>query len=132
MLCKVKSTNINHRTVKEIMDILNILLEKKGTGLTAEETAAATEYGLAQIRKRRDYLLGLTDKYTSSDFPMTDNQKSAMITYRQALRDITKTTPIVDWKNGIVSNVTWPTHEFVSDFDFKSAGVNHLAPGQTT
>ena len=32
------------------MDILNILLEKEGTGLTAEETAAATEYGLAQIR----------------------------------------------------------------------------------
>jgi hypothetical protein len=114
------------------MDILNILLEKKGAGLTAEETAAATEYGLAQIRKRRDYLLGLTDKYTSSDFPMTDSQKSAMITYRQALRDITTTTPIVSWETGIVSNVTWPTHEFVSDSDFKSAGINHLNVGETT
>ena len=41
------------------------LLEKEGTGLTAEETAAATEYGLAQIRKRRDYLLGLTDKFST-------------------------------------------------------------------
>ena len=114
------------------MDILNILLEKEGTGLTADETAAATEYGLAQVRKRRDYLLGLTDKYTSSDFPMTDSQKSAMITYRQALRDITNTTPIVNWENGIVSNVTWPTHELVSDSDFKSAGINYLAPGTTT
>tara|TARA_X000001382_G_C3033372_1_gene135506 strand:+ start:151 stop:498 length:348 start_codon:yes stop_codon:yes gene_type:complete len=115
------------------MDILDILLEKKGTGLTTEETTAATEYGLAQVRQRRDYLLGLTDKYTSSDFPMTDSQKSAMITYRQALRDITEETiPVVDWKNGIVSNVTWPTHEFVSDFDFKSAGINLLSIGQTT
>ena len=49
------------------MDILNILLEKEGTGLTAEETAAATEYGLAQVRTRRDYLLGLTDKYRTSE-----------------------------------------------------------------
>ena len=64
---------------------------------------------------------------------MTDSQKSAMITYRQALRDMTTgTVPVVDWQSGIVSNMTWPTHEFVSDFDFKSAGINHLNVGETT
>ena len=115
------------------MDILNTLLEKEGAALTAEETAEATAYGLAQVRKRRDTLLGLTDKYTSSDFPMTDSQKSAMITYRQALRDMTTgTVPVVDWQSGMVSNMTWPTHEFVSADDFKSAGINLLTMGTTT
>lgn len=106
------------------MDILNILLEKKGTGLTAEETAAKDAYALEQIRTRRNNLLALTDKYTASDFAMTSSEKTAILAYRQALRDITKTKPELDWETALVSNITWPTSPFVSDYDMIMAGIN--------
>ena len=106
------------------MDILNILLEKRGINLTAEETAAKDAYALEQIRTRRNNLLALTDKYTASDFVMTDSEKAAILTYRQALRDITNTKPELDWNTAKVTNITWPTNPFVSQYDMMMAGIN--------
>lgn len=108
------------------MEILDILLEKQGTGLTTEEQTAVTAYALNQVRTRRDHLLSLTDKYTSSDFPLTDAQKTSILAYRQELRDITNTTPTLNWNSALVDNITWPTHEFVSEYDFMMAGVNEV------
>lgn len=108
------------------MDILNILLDKgrNEEDLTAEELQAATNYGLEQVRERRNKLLDLTDKYTSSDFPLTDTQRTNILAYRQALRDITDTTPVVNWRTGLVDNITWPTSEFVTEHDFIMTGTN--------
>ena len=106
------------------MDILNILLEKKGTGLTAEEIAARDAYALEQVRRRRNNILNLTDKYTATDFVMTSSEKTAILAYRQALRDITNTKPTLDWNSAVVNNITWPSSPFVSDYDMIMAGTN--------
>ena len=56
---------------------------------------------MADLRDRRNKLLAETDWMGNSDVTMSADWK----TYRQALRDITKTTPADD----ALSNITWPT-----------------------
>ena len=56
---------------------------------------------MVDLREQRNRLLAETDWMGNSDITMTDAWK----TYRQALRDITKTTPSDD----ALSNITWPT-----------------------
>ncbi len=79
---------------------------------TAEEEAArdaeekawsdgAPVRRMADLRMRRNNLLAETDWIGNSDVIMSADWK----TYRQALRDITKTTPVDD----ALSNITWPT-----------------------
>lgn len=106
------------------MDILNILLETQGVGLTVEQTAARDAFALKQVRTKRNNLLDLTDKYTASDFAMTDSEKTAILAYRQALRDITNTKPVLEWNSARVTNITWPTSPFVSEYDIIMSGIN--------
>ena len=56
---------------------------------------------MANLRDQRNQLLAETDWMGNSDVTMSTDWK----TYRQALRDITKTTPADD----ALSNITWPT-----------------------
>ena len=56
---------------------------------------------MADLREQRNGLLADTDWMGNSDVTMSADWK----TYRQALRDITKTTPTDD----ALSNITWPT-----------------------
>ena len=56
---------------------------------------------MADLRDQRNRLLAETDWMGNSDVTMSADWK----TYRQALRDITKTTPADD----TLSNITWPT-----------------------
>ena len=55
---------------------------------------------MANLREQRNILLAETDWMGNSDVTMSNDWK----TYRQALRDITKTTPADDQ----LSNITWP------------------------
>ena len=55
---------------------------------------------MADLRDQRNQLLAETDWMGNSDVTMSADWK----TYRQALRDITKTTPADD----ALSNITWP------------------------
>ena len=55
---------------------------------------------MADLRDQRNQLLAETDWMGNSDVTMSADWK----TYRQALRDITKTTPVDD----ALSNITWP------------------------
>ena len=55
---------------------------------------------MADLRNQRNQLLAETDWMGNSDVTMSNDWK----TYRQALRDITKTTPADDQ----LSNITWP------------------------
>ena len=56
---------------------------------------------MAKLRNERNILLAQTDWMGSSDFTMSNDWK----TYRQALRDITKTEPV----DMALSNITLPT-----------------------
>ena len=70
----------------------------------AEEKAwadGAPARRMVDLRERRDRLLAETDWMGNSDVTMSTAWKN----YRQALRDITKTTPADD----TLSNITWPT-----------------------
>ena len=69
----------------------------------AEEKAwadAAPARRMGNLRMQRNQLLAETDWMGNSDVTMSNDWK----TYRQALRDITKTTPADD----ALSNITWP------------------------
>ena len=69
----------------------------------AEEKAwadAAPARRMENLRRQRNQLLAETDWMGNSDVTMSNDWK----TYRQALRDITKTTPADD----ALSNITWP------------------------
>ena len=56
---------------------------------------------MSSLRRQRNILLAQTDWMGNSDVTMSADWK----TYRQALRDITTTTPADD----ALSNITWPT-----------------------
>ena len=74
------------------------------TARDAEEKAwddGAPARRMAFLREQRNRLLADTDGIGNSDVTMSADWK----TYRQALRDITKTTPTDD----ALSNITWPT-----------------------
>jgi len=74
------------------------------TARDAEEKAwadGAPARRMADLREQRNRLLADTDWMGNSDVTMSADWK----TYRQALRDITKTTPTDD----ALSNITWPT-----------------------
>ena len=55
------------------------------------------------VRKERNAMLDATDKFIVSDYPISDEEKSAWLTYRQALRDITDGNTILD-----IENDFWP------------------------
>ena len=74
------------------------------TARDAEEKAWAEDAParrMVSLREQRNQLIAATDFYALSDVTMD----SDMTAYRQALRDITKTTPTDD----ALSNITWPT-----------------------
>ena len=56
---------------------------------------------LNQVREVRDAKLAQSDWTQGADSPLTDSKKTAMKTYRQALRDITDSATSLD-------DVTWP------------------------
>jgi hypothetical protein len=62
---------------------------------------AAPARRMAELRSQRDILLTETDYMALGDVTLSDAWK----TYRQALRDITDTTPSDD----ALSNITFPT-----------------------
>ena len=73
------------------------------TARDAEEKAwadGAPARRMENLRTQRNQLLAETDWMGNSDVTMSADWK----TYRQALRDITKTTPADD----ALSNITWP------------------------
>ena len=64
-------------------------------------TNAAPARRMVELRRQRDALLAETDYMALGDVTLSDAWK----TYRQALRDITDTTPSDD----ALSNITFPT-----------------------
>ena len=80
------------------------LTDAEQTAREAEEKAWADDAParrMVDLRQKRDALLAETDYMALGDVTLSDAWK----TYRQALRDITDTTPSDD----ALSNITFPT-----------------------
>lgn len=60
-------------------------------------------------RKNRNDLLNETDKYMTTDFPITEEQKKEVSEYRQKLRDCTKTFTEVKFDERHQLVQTFPT-----------------------
>lgn len=64
-----------------------------------------TEALVTEMRSLRDYKLGRSDWTQVADSPLSDTDKAAWATYRQALRDVPANNPnITD-----LDEVSWPT-----------------------
>jgi len=104
-----------------MFDYANTLLEKGGyDNLTAEERTNVDEMAMLELRRIRDGLLKETDKYVVADFPMSDEERTAMTQYRQELRELPSTqTPMFQEDGGaILKNVAFPSNNFVTDAMF--------------
>jgi len=82
-----------------------VAIDKDGKVVSWDASAVATKeaelitaYKLAELRTERNRLITETDHWIFSDTP---DITSAQTTYRQALRDITKTATSLD-------DVSWP------------------------
>jgi len=82
-----------------------VATDKDGKVVSCDASAVATKeaelitaFKLQELRTERNRLIAETDHWVLSD---TANATSAQTTYRQALRDITKTATSLD-------DVTWP------------------------
>ena len=91
--------------MKKLVDGVEIEMTDAEIALKQAEDKANLEGTLVQrmalLRNKRDILLAETDWMGNSDVTMSNVWK----TYRQALRDITKTEPV----DMALSNITFPT-----------------------
>ena len=65
------------------------------TDVSAEEIAQRTENQANNVRSERNQKLSQSDWTQVADSPLTDAKKAEWATYRQALRDLPSTDPIV-------------------------------------
>jgi len=91
--------------MKKIVDGVEITMTSKEVAAREAEEKANLEGTLvkrmAKLRNKRNILLIETDWMSNSDVNLSNDWK----TYRQALRDITKTEP----EDMALSNITFPT-----------------------
>jgi len=73
-------TQVYNATTKQYVT-LEVNDDKVNTSLVEEEN-------LQQAKAERNILLQESDWTTSTDSPLTDEQKAEAVTYRQALRDL--------------------------------------------
>ena len=80
--------------IKILIDTLDFYHYPKGELKTDEEYAA-------EARKKRNILLTESDYLAMPDYPISEEKKSAILSYRQSLRDISK-------QSGFPRNINWP------------------------
>ena len=80
------------------------------TEFNERRSLLTSQLPLKIYREIREILFMETDKYALPDYPhINDTKKTEWLTYRQNLRDLTKTqTPILNLL-GVLENVIWPT-----------------------
>ena len=117
-----------------MFDYANTLLEKGGYGnLTSTERTNVDEMAMLEMRRIRDGLLKETDKYTVSDFPMSDEERTALTQYRQELRDLPSTQEPMFQEDGgqVLRNITFPTNALVTDDMFYKYAPLMINNGET-
>ena len=92
--------------MKKLVDGVEIEMTNAEIALKQAQDKANLEGTLVQrmalLRNKRNILLAETDWMANSDVTMSSDWR----TYRQALRDITKTEPV----DMALSNITFPTN----------------------
>ena len=81
-------------TLEELINALDFYHYPKGELKTDEEFAS-------EVREQRDKLLDESDYLAMPDYPISEEKKSAILSYRQSLRDISK-------QSGFPRNINWP------------------------
>ena len=81
-------------SLEELISALEFYGYEKGELKTDEDYAKET-------REQRDKLLDESDYLAMSDYPISEEKKSAILSYRQSLRDISK-------QSGFPRNIIWP------------------------
>lgn len=84
-----------HKFIKEHIDQFEIM--EYPASLELRHTIAKQN----MIRNHRNNLLSNTDKYMTLDYPISEECKNEIKTYRQALRDVPQ-------QEGFPENVVWP------------------------
>ena len=89
--------------------IINALSDKFDSTKTAREAAEKTAQdnytnSWDRVRQERDAVLSWTDKYLLSDYPITDENKTKIETYRKSLRDLPGTYSSEEPKNIVFAN----------------------------
>ena len=79
----------------------NTVIDVNGDIIFTPPQPPTPEELAATVRAQRDALLAATDKYMTTDYPLSDEAKAAIKAYRQALRDIPQ-------QEGFPENVVWP------------------------
>lgn len=82
------------KATREVEKTLRVFELKAVPEPTTEELAA-------RVRAKRDALIAATDYLMASDYPLDDDKKAELTTYRQALRDVPE-------QEGFPTNVVWP------------------------
>lgn len=80
------------------MDVLEFIME------WVYEKRPGPDVGSEAIKRRNKYLQ-LTDKYVLPDFPLSDDLRTAILNYRQLLRDLPE-------QSGFPNNIIWPDQPF--------------------
>ena len=73
-----------------------------------EIQAKKKEIAFAGLRNKRDALLSATDYAAMPDYPLAADKKAALMTYRQALRDL-PSQPGAPWDGG-GTETPWPVN----------------------
>ena len=84
-----------------IPGILDVLTQESFDAALAHEQAARFERTKSEVRGRRSWLLAECDWTQLADAPLTDEKKTAYVTYRQALRDVPE-------QAGFPNTIDWP------------------------
>lgn len=69
-----------------------------------QEQLPEPDAAFAAIQLRNKYLR-ITDKFVLPDFPLSDDLKVAIVSYRQQLRDLPE-------QSGFPNNIVWPEQPF--------------------
>lgn len=82
------------------------ILQEDGSWHNPYEVRLTTEQLWERFRQWRDKRLALTDVYVLPDFPITEEQRTAVMVYRQALRDLPNAISEADLEN--LKTLAWP------------------------
>ncbi len=80
---------MSEKLYKTVDGVRSEMTDEEATAYLSSITIQTQEELKAECKRvRRFELISATDVYTLSDFPLTDYQKTELLNYRKALRDL--------------------------------------------
>ena len=85
---------------KDVISLERLISALEFYGYEKGELKTDEDYA-KEAREQRDLLLDKSDYLAMPDYPISEEKKSAILSYRQSLRDISK-------QSGFPRNIEWP------------------------